>query len=160
MENKSLKKYKYKFNKSFYAIAIIGTVVAIACLVLNLIRFIKLNEKDIVPGFYEYVSLVLSVVLSIAFLIFVVSSFINSYYAIEDVGVILKWGVIKNTIKASDIKQIKLITDTDSLELVFEDESYFLIAINKSEQELFINELKQKYNSVVFIQETSSPNDK
>ncbi len=155
MENKSLTKYKYQFNKSFFIIAGVGSVVAVLCIVFNVLRFVKLSSKETVPGFYESVSLILSLILSIAFIVFVVSALINSYYVIDEKAVILRWGVIKNTIKASEVKEIKFITDKNKLELIFEDESYFVISVSPAWQESFINEIKQKYKNVVFIQETT-----
>ena len=160
MENKTLKKYKYQFNKNFYAVAIFGSLVAVACLVLNVIRFINLSSKGISPSFYEYVSLVVSVVLSIAFVVFVITAICDSYYIIENDFVLLKWGVIQNKLKSEEFKEIKLITNQNKLELIFKDDSYFVIAVSKSWQEEFINEIKAKYPSVLFIQETEAPSEK
>ena len=148
------KKYKYKFTKSFYIIGILGGVIALACIVINAIRFIGLSSKQIVPGFYEYVSLILSVLLSIAFIVFIITAIKSSYYQITDKQVILKWGIIKNKIDISDVKEIKFITNTQKLELTFEDDSYFVIAVSSEWKEDFVDELRKTFPKIHYIQET------
>jgi len=141
MEKKSLG-YKYKFSKWFYLIAVLGYLVSIGCIVLNAIRFsIKLN-KNIEIAFTEYMSLAFAVVLSIAFIVIVTLALIKSEYKIFDDKIILKWGIIKNPIELNEVKLIRFITTTEKLELVFEDESYFVIVIDKKDYQKFVDELK------------------
>ena len=144
-------KYKYQFTKTFYLIAVIGGLVALGCIVINAVRFINLLSKSIAPTFYEYVSLILSVGLSVFFIVFMISAFINSYYTITDNAVILRWGIIKNTIDIHDVKEIKLITNQNKLELTFEDESYFIIAVSDNWKEKFVDELKSKFPKKAFV---------
>ncbi len=152
-------KYKYQFTKIFYIIAVIGGLVALGCIVVNAVRFINLSSKGIAPGFYEYVSLILSVGLSIFFIVFMISAFANSYYQITDKAVVLRWGIIKNNIDISDVKEIKLITNKNKLELTFEDESYFVIVVSDKWKEKFVDELKSKFPSIPYIQETEKASE-
>lgn len=152
-------KYKYQFTKTFYIIAVIGGLVALGCIVVNAVRFISLLSKGIAPSFYEYVSLILSVFLSVFFIVFMISAFIKSYYKITDNAVILRWGIIKNTIDISDVKEIKLITNQNKLELIFEDESYFIIVVSDSWKEKFVDELKSKFPTIPYIQETEKASE-
>lgn len=148
------KKYKYKFTKSFYIIGVLGGVIALACIAINVVRFIGLSSKQIVPGFYEYVSLILSVILSIAFIVFIITAIKSSYYQITDKQVILKWGIIKNKVDIFDVKEIKFITNTQKLELIFEDDSYFIIAVSSEWKEDFVDELRKNFPKIPYIQET------
>ena len=148
------KKYKYKFTKSFYIIGVLGSIIALACIAINAIRFIGLSSKEIVPGFYEYVSLILSLILSIAFIVFIVTAIKSSYYQITDKQVILKWGIIKNKSDISSVKEIKLITNTQKLELIFDDDSYFVIAVSTEWKEDFVDELRKNFPKIPYIQET------
>ncbi len=152
-------KYKYQFTKTFYLIAVIGGLVALGSIIVSAARFINLLSKGIAPSFYEYISLILSVCLSIFFIAFVISAFINSYYKITDNAVILRWGIIKNTIAISDVKEIKLITNQNKLELIFEDESYFIIVVSDKWKEKFVDELKSKFPTIPYIQETEKASE-
>ena len=152
-------KYKYQFTKTFYLIAVIGGLVALGCIVINAVRFINLLSKSIAPTFYEYVSLILSVGLSVFFIVFMISAFINSYYTITDNAVILRWGIIKNTIDIHDVKEIKLITNQNKLELTFEDESYFIIVVSDNWKEKFVDELRSKFPKIPYIQETEKASE-
>ena len=152
-------RYKYQFTKTFYLIAVIGGLVALGCIAVNAVRFINLLSKDIAPTFYEYVSLILSVGLSLFFIVFMISAFINSYYKIEDSAVVLRWGIIKNTINIADVKEIKLITNQRKLELTFEDESYFIIVVSDNWKEKFVDELRAKFPKIPYIQETEKASE-
>ena len=144
--------YKYKFSKWFYIISAVGSLVAIACLILNVIRFLGKISKNIEISLSEYLSLGFSIVLSIAFIVIVVLALIKSEYKIDKDKIVLKWGVIKNTINLSEVKMIRLVTTTKKLELVFEDESYFVIVIDEKEYQNFIDALKNLRPSIEYNQ--------
>ena len=162
MKTNPNKKFKYNFTKLFYVIAAVGAVIAILCIVFNVINFVKLIGNNIAPSLYQYGSLILAVVLSIAYIVLVVAALFKSYYFITDKELVLKWGLIKNTLSLNDAKEIKLTTNTSKLELVFEDESWFNIAINNNLKEEFVQDLKSKHEKIVFVQETTpiEPNNK
>lgn len=154
MEKNVNKKFKYNFTKWFYVIAGVGGIIAVLCIVFNVINFIKLFSDNVQPSFYQYASLILAVVLSVAYMVLVISAIISSYYYITDKTLVLKWGLIKNVLPLNDAKEIRLITNTNKLELVFEDESWFNIEISNSLKESFVSELKSKHEKIVFVQET------
>lgn len=148
------KKYKYEFTKTFYIIAILGGLVSLASILINAVRFINLSSKNIALGFYEYASLILSTILALAFIVFIITAIINSYYLITEKQVVLKWGIIKNTVDLQEVKEIKFITNKGKLQLTFQDESYFIIAVSNKWQEDFISEIKQKHPTILYVQET------
>ena len=88
------------------------------------------------------------------FIVFIITAIKSSYYQITDKQVILKWGIIKNKIDISDVKEIKFITNTQKLELTFEDDSYFVIAVSSEWKEDFVDELRKTFPKIPYIQET------
>ncbi len=148
------KKYKYEFTKTFYIIAILGGLVSLASIVLNAIRLVNLTSKNIALGGYECASLILSTVLAVAFVIFITTAFISSYYEITDKQVVLKWGVIKNVVDLAEVKEIKLMTNSKKLQLTFNDESYFIIAVSNCCKEDFVDEITKKFPKILYVQET------
>lgn len=159
MKNLNAKKYKFKFPPLWIIIAIIGIALAVACVVLNAIRFIGFFERNEDPGTYGYMSLILSILICLGFIVMALTAIINSYYEITDKQVILRWGFIKNVIDLSEVKEIKYLTLSKKLELIFTDESYFLVVINDLWVEDFVNELKEKFPKIPFIQETETPTE-
>lgn len=145
-------KFKYNFSKLFYIVAGVGSVVAIACIVLNAIRYSSYIEKGIELGLYNHLSLIFTVVLSVAFLVVIISALISSNYVISSDKVLLKWGIVRNTVKLNEVKTLKLCTDTNKLEFIFEDDTYFIIVIKPIEYEKFIDEIKKVKPSVSYIQ--------
>ena len=106
----------------------------------------------------NYISIILAVALSLGFLVIAISAYFNSYYTIKDNKVILRWGIIKNVIDLSEVKEIKLLTNNGKLELVFNDDCYFVIATKPEWYESFIDEIKACCPSIIFTQETKIEN--
>lgn len=153
------KKYKFTFSKKIIIIALIGIVLAIACITLNVSKIIKNIQDNVNIGLYNNLSIAIAIILSLFLIVIVISAFISSYYKITDRAVVLRWGVISNTIKIEEIKEIKLLTDSKKLELVFEDESFFVIVVNDEWKQEFIDEFKQKHPKILYIQETEPPKE-
>ena len=160
MKNLATKKYKFKFPPLWIIIAVVGLAVAIACVVLNVIRFLGFIDRNEDPGIYGYMSLILAIIICIGFIVLIIAAAISSYYEITNKQVILRWGLIKNVIDMSEVSEIKFVTGSKKLELVFKDESYFLIVINPDWIEDFITELKEKFPKIPYIQETEVPTQK
>ncbi len=146
-----MKKYKYKFNKKLIIVGIIGILVAIACIVVGVLRFINLNNQDVKITSYQYITFALVIILPVAYMIIAISAYFNSYYYITESEVVLKWGVLANKFKLSDIKEVKLITNDSKLELSFKDDTYFVILTQKEWFEEFVDEIKNKKPNIEYI---------
>ena len=145
-------KFKYNFSKLFYAVAGVGSLVAIACIIINIIRYSSFLQKGIELGFYNYLSLGFTLVLSLAFIVIVITALISSNYVVLQDKVVLKWGIVRNTVKLYEVRKIKLCTDNYKLQFIFEDETYFNIVIKKSEYEKFVDEVKKVAPSISYVQ--------
>ena len=77
-----MNKFKYNFSKIFYIVAGVGSAVAIACIVINALRYSSYIEKNIELGFYNYLTLIFTAVLSVAFLVIIISALISSNYTV------------------------------------------------------------------------------
>ncbi len=153
-----MKKYKYKFNKKLLIVGIIGIIVAIACIVVGVLRFINLNNQDVKITTYQYISFALIIVLPIAYMVIAISAYFNSYYYITEMEVVLKWGVLANKFKLSDVKEVKLLTNESKLELSFKDDTYFVIITQKEWFEQFVDEIKSKKPNIDYIVITNPEN--
>ncbi len=146
-----MKKYKYKFNKKLLIVGIIGILVAIACIVVGVLRFINLNSQDVKITTYQYISFALIIILPIAYMVIAISAYFNSYYYITESEVVLKWGVLANKFKLSDIKEVKLLTNESKLELFFKDDTYFVIATQKEWFDKFVDEIKAQKPNIEYV---------
>ena len=154
-----MKKYKFKFNKSILIVGIIGVLVAIACMVMGAIRFLNLIKENINITIYNYITLVLVEVLPVLFIVIVVSAYFNSYYKITDTEIILRWGIIVNKFRLSDVKEVKCLTVKNKLELLFSDDTYFVVVTDKRWYEDFVDELKSKRPDVLYVVHTEESKD-
>ena len=154
-----MKKFKFKFNASIIVVGIVGIIVAIACMVMGIISFINLVNANIEISVYKYISLVLVEVLPIIFIVIAISAYFNSYYQITDSQIILRWGILVNKFKLDDVKEVKCLTVKGKLELLFSDDSYFVIATDKRWYEEFVDELKSKKPDVLYVVYTEEKKD-
>ena len=147
-----MKKYKFKFNTLTLILMAVGILVAIACAVLNGYRLINKINGDYELTIYEYISFPMIGLLAIGFIVIIVLAYFNSYYKITENKVILNFGIIKNVIDLNEITEIRLLTSKNKLELIFKDESYFVVATNPDWFESFIDEIKKAKPSINFLQ--------
>lgn len=147
-----MNKFKYKFTRLTTGLLIGGIVLAIACIVLNIVRFANIVNSNLALDFYNVSSVIIAVVLSIAFIVFAIFAFITSRYTITDSGVTFNFGFIKTKINASEVKEIKLEGLKSRLEIVFLDDSYFIVTIDVKEYELFVDEFRAKFTKIPYVQ--------
>ena len=154
-----MKKYKFKFNTLTLILMLVGILVAIGCIVVNAIRLFKKLNGDYALTIYEYISFPLIGLLAVGFIVIIVFAFFNSYYKIDSDKVILKFGIIKNVIDLNDVTEVRLLTQKNKLELIFTDESYFVISTNSEWFESFVDEIKEKRPKIAFVQITEQTKD-
>ncbi len=149
-----MKKYKYKFTPLVVVLLISLSLIALVCLGLNVYRIFDNISKNNQITIMNWISYVVIILLSIIAIVLVVSIFIKSYYQINENSVILRWGLIKNQIELKSVKQIKLSKVKGRLELVFEDESYFVILTSQLWFEEFVDQIKSKNPEIIFVQDS------
>ncbi len=155
-----MNKYKYKFTPIVIALLIALILIAVACIGLNVYRLIDNLVKNNEINVMNWISYGIIIVLSLFAIVIVVSMFISSYYYITDKKVVLKWGLIKNEIELAQVKQIKLTAVKRRLELIFEDESFFVIVTDEVWFEKFVDEIKAKRPQITFIQDSVNTDKK
>lgn len=149
-----MKKFKYKFTRLTFWLLIGGIVLAAACIALNIVRFVNIINSNLALDFYNVSSLVIAVVLSIAFIVFATIALLNSYYIIKEKSVVFKFGFIPTKIDVSEVKEVKFEGAKNKLELVFLDDSYFVIMVDKKDYESFVDEFRSKFTKIPYIQVT------
>lgn len=147
-----MNKFRYKFTRLTMGLLVGGIALAIACIVLNVIRFVNIVNSNLELDFYNVSSLIIAVTLSVAFIVFAIFAFFTSRYKVTDSGVIFNFGFIKTKINASEVKEIKLECLKNRLEIVFLDDSYFIITIDVKEYELFVDEFRARFTKIPYIQ--------
>lgn len=149
-----MKNFKYKFSRIMLILLFAGIVLGVACIALNVVRIVNVIKSNTQLNSYDTLSIIISIALSVSFIIFAISALARSYYEITEKGVLFKCGFVKTKIDASEIKEIKYEYEKNKLELVFLDESYFVIAIELKEYEKFIDEFHSKFKNIPYIQIT------
>ena len=142
-----MNKYKYNYSKLVLTLIILGIPLALACIVMNVLRLIK-SYADF--NAYNYASVFVVIAVSIAYLVIAIALLIDSSYYVTDKHFVLKWGVLKNEIELKSITRIVYNTATDKLAIYYNDDNFFMLNaknVNYGELAEIINE---KNNRVVF----------
>lgn len=146
-------KFKYKLTRSLYLtiLVISVTVVALACLALNVVRLVNLIlSNGVGTSGYDYASVILCIVLPVVCLAFIVALFLNSYYKIANGKLTARLGFLKDDYKISETAQIINNVKTKVLTVVFKDESPLRIVIDESEFLNFSHELMAANKNIVY----------
>ena len=152
-------KFKYKFSTAIYVLFAIMYLLAVVCFVWNLIRLCNSLTSSIALDTYDVISCVLCLALPIVLSIFITAMIISSRYIIEEKKIIVKFGFIGDTYKISDLSSVIKNVKTQTLHLVFNDESTLKITIDSSSFDDFSAYLMQK-NKNISYGETDEDNKK
>lgn len=147
-----MNKYKYKFTNLMVVLLALGMVVALACIGFNSFRFFKMILNGLEPSIYHYLTFIITITLSLLYIIIEVSMLISSYYLIGDKKVLLRFGIIKLSYDLSEFKEIKYYKNQNKVHLIFKDDNLFSINIDIENQEKFIEEITNKDSKIYFIQ--------
>lgn len=141
--------FKYKFTKVFYALFIIGILLATWCIYANIKRFILLlNANDGTAT--NYVASVMCVLIGVLAYVFIIPSMFSSKYQIKDNQLITRWGLIVNKIPTKNITTVTKFRLTEKLVIYYNDDTYSNICIEKEEYEAFVDALKQSNKKIFY----------
>ena len=142
-----MNKYKYNYSKPVLAIIILGIPLALACIVMNVIRFIK-SYADF--NAYNYASTFVVIAVSIAYLVVAIALLIDSSYYVTDKHFVLKWGILKNEIELKSITRIVYNTATNKLAIYYNDDNFFMLNAQNVNYGELADMIKEKNHRVVF----------
>lgn len=151
-----MKKFKYTFSKLIIALFIVGMVIAAASIALNIVRLSKNIQGGFEVSGYDWFILILVIALSLFFIAVATSCMISSYYVVENKSIVLRWGFIKNKIDLNEVKEMKYYPEKDRLELVFSDDSFFIVSTRKEWVNEFVDLVKTEIPKIPFIQDSVS----
>ena len=117
-------KHKYHYSKLILSLMITGIPLAVACIVINVIRFIK-NYTEY--SAYNYASTFVVIAISVAYLVIIIALFVDSSYYVTDKYFILKWGLLKNQIELKSVTRIVLNSATKKVAIYYNDDNFFML---------------------------------
>lgn len=151
-------KYKYKFTPLALVLIILGMVSGVVCIVLNLVRFIRLLDS-VTATSTDYMSATIAALIGAIALIVLLAVLLNSYYSIENKNFVARWGFFANKIPLKDITGITLFKLTNKLVIYYSGDNFFVINANRTDYENVINALKNANNKIVYIENSADKND-
>lgn len=150
-----MKAFKYKFSIPIIIAFCAGIVLSIACLALNAVRVLKNYQANNAFTMWDWLILIFVLLITIGFIVVALTTLLNSKYIVKDKTLILKWGILSNKTDLKDISSIRLDVNKKKLELIYSDESYFVVSTKPEWFESFVDALKMEKPDITFIQETN-----
>lgn len=147
-----MEKFKYKFALHYYVLIIAGILLALACLILNLIRYIGIFIKNGANA-NNVITLSVLIIVTIAALVIFTATLIDSSYVLDKRGLTIKFGVIKTLIDYNNIKQIVLFKTNNKLTVFLKDETFNNIVISDTEYPAFVSALLEKNSKIVYYED-------
>ncbi|MBP5373230.1 MAG: hypothetical protein J6Y44_03495 [Clostridia bacterium] len=138
---------RYKFRPWVLAVIIIAVVIAAAGIALNIYRFITVSETG---DSYEYVSLIIAIlVLAVGLTVFS-AALISSYYTVTDTELVLNWGFLKNRLPIKTMTRVVLEQTRMQLVIYYNADEFFVINAKTVEYLDLIEALRKKNGKIVF----------
>ncbi len=144
-------KFKYKYSKLMIAFLYAGLVLALACLIINVIRLINAEDRTS----YNWASFISTILISIAFFVLALSMLINSYYKVDEKHLTLCWGFLKNQLEIKSISRMVLDSTNNKLFVYYNEDNFFVINAKTIDATDLITEVR-KFNKNVSFEFTSS----
>lgn len=144
-------KFKYKFNKYATALMVAAVILALAVIVMNVIRYVKYGYDS-----SKLVGLIASIAVSVLILVLVIPMSVSSYYEISDKSFTLRWGILKNEIAITDITKVIHNPDKDTLSVVFDEYENFMVISAAGVNVLDIVDALRKQNKKIVYECVSS----
>ena len=138
---------RYKFRPWVLAVIIIAVVIAAAGIALNIYRFITVSDTG---DSYEYVSLIIAIlVLAVGLTVFS-AALISSYYTVTDTELVLNWGFLKNRLPIKTMSRVVLEQTRMQLVIYYNADEFFVINAKTVEYLDLIEALRKKNGKIVF----------
>lgn len=152
-----MQKFKYKFTPLALVFIVLGMLSGLACVVLNIIRFIKLFEANTATS-SDYMSVSIAAVIGIVAIVLLAAVIFNSYYSVQNKNFVAKWGFFANKIPLKDITGITHFKLTDKLVIYYSVDNFFVINAKRTDYENVIDALKNANPKIVYIENSENDN--
>ncbi len=133
---------------------IFGAIYAlsICCFVWNLYRLIVSIDNPNPVDAYDYIRIILCLVLPVVFSAFVTSAIISSYYLVKTTELKVAFGFLSDKYKISEISSLVKNVKQNTLVIVFKDESTLNAVIQPEKYDDFCAEIMKLNRSVSYEQ--------
>ena len=138
---------RYKFRPWVLAVIIIAVVIAAAGIGLNVYRFITVSDTG---DSYEYVSLIIAILVHAVGLTVFSAALISSYYTVTDTELVLNWGFLKNRLPIKAMSRVVLEQTRMQLVIYYNADEFFVINAKTVEYLDLIEALRKKNGKIVF----------
>ena len=144
-----MSKFRYKFSAKILILTVLGAVLAVTCLVWNIVRLVRIIQSEDV-GAYAVISVAVAIFMSLVFIFLIAAMLVDSSYVFEKNYLTVKFGFIKTAYKYSEIKQIVWFKDNNKLTMFHEDESFTNVVISDNFYREFSDELIKHNDKIIY----------
>ncbi len=125
-------KFKVKFGAVYFVLFAVIYALAAVSLVWNIIKVTDYIKTAINTTVFGYISLGLSIFLSVLFIFLITMVILTSSYSITESKMIVSFGILKESFDLSDITTVIKNIKRPSLSVIFKNGSAYKIMISEN----------------------------
>ena len=141
-------KFNYKFTTATVLLVIGGIILAVACVMLNVDRLLKLIKTDI-STLSNYLSVALAILVGTLGIVFISAFLLCSNYTVTDTHLISRWGIIVSKYELKNATRITHFRVSEKLVFFYDEDNFINVCIEKQRFDEFANAIR-KVNPKVF----------
>ncbi len=149
-----MKRFKYKFKNYVYLLMAAALLLACLTIGMSVYRLIKTGYD---PS--HIIGLITTLLVSILIIVLIVSIFVSSYYEVNDLNFVLRWGILKNVIPVKEITKTLYDPDKDKLTVFFGEDNFMIISVANVNTMDIVDALRSKNKKILFESQSSASDD-
>lgn len=153
------RKFSYKFTSMTIIASICGILLAIACIMLNVNRFLKLINSEVATS-SDYLSVCLAILVGLLGIVFITAFLFYSNYTVTDTHLISRWGIIVSKYELKNATRITHFRTSGKLVFFYDDDNFINVCIDKNQFDEFADCIKAVTPNVFYALDSENKGEK
>lgn len=151
-----MKKYKISYSLPVLILIFAGMAVAVASAVMYSLTLFSSPDT---ASTYNYVTLAVIYLVSIAYLLLSISMLVSSSYTVDDKYFTLNWGILKSRLEIKSMTRVILDDTRHTLTVFYGDDNYFIVRSATIPFPELVQALREVNDKIVFDFATDDKKD-
>ncbi len=148
---KSMKKYKFQFSKTMYAVFILGALLCLAGVGASIYRI----ASGSVATDYDWIGVCVMIFACLFLVALIISMLIRSVYVVDEKYFTLWLGFIRTRYELKQINSVHLFEGAGRLVVYYKDNGYAAVVIKRDEFDDFIQTVTKFCDKIGFSYSTA-----
>ncbi len=146
-----MKKFKFLFTKTIYAIFTLALLLCAAGIAISIYRIVAggINSP------FDWIGVAIMMVACVLLGVIIVTMFFCSNYSVDKKYLSLRLGIIRTRYALENVSSVHLFEGAGKLAVYFKDGRYVAIVIERNQFDAFVKEISEKNEKIGFSYSTA-----